>query len=98
MKQENEPYSGTSVPTHQATSHGQINTTNSIRLVIDNLTASAWTFSTLASVLEAGLLQTLTEAHNLVELSSQSGIPIQLVEAMLDVLVAQGLLNRENDS
>jgi 2-polyprenyl-3-methyl-5-hydroxy-6-metoxy-1,4-benzoquinol methylase len=65
---------------------------------IDDLSISVWAFSTLASALEAGLLEALTEARSLADLSTRSGIPSSLVEGMLDVLVALGLLSRAGDS
>ena len=62
--------------------------------VIDDLSMSAWAFAALASALEVGLLEALTEARSLDELSAGSGITSSLVEGMLDVLVAVGLLSR----
>src|SRR5215472_18040971 len=62
--------------------------------VIDDLSASAWAFAALASALEVGLLEALTEARSIDDLSTRSGISSSLVEGILDVLVALGLLSR----
>jgi predicted O-methyltransferase YrrM len=66
--------------------------------VIDNLSTSAWALAALASALELGLLEALTEARDLDDLSARSGISASLVEGILDMLVASGLLSRAGDS
>src|SRR5215467_2532364 len=66
--------------------------------VIDDLSTSVWAFAALASALEVGLLEALTEARSLDDLSTRSGISSSLVEGILDVLVAIGLLSRVGDS
>jgi len=86
MEQTNEMHSvqtGGTPPAHQ---------------VIDDLSTSAWAFAALASALEGGLLEALTEARSLDDLSTRSGIPSSLVEGMFDVLVAVGLLSRVGES
>ena len=69
----------------------------SARQVINNLISSAGAFSALACAFEAGLLDALSESRSLADLSHQSGIPTSLVQAMLDVLVAVGLLQHDGD-
>jgi 2-polyprenyl-3-methyl-5-hydroxy-6-metoxy-1,4-benzoquinol methylase len=69
----------------------------SARQVINDLISSVGAFSALACALETGLLEALSESRSLADLSHQSGIPTSLVEGMLDVLVALGLLQRNGD-
>jgi predicted O-methyltransferase YrrM len=66
--------------------------------VINDLSTSAWAFAALASALEVGLLEELTETRGLDDLSARSGISSSLAEGILDVLVASGLLSRVGDS
>jgi 2-polyprenyl-3-methyl-5-hydroxy-6-metoxy-1,4-benzoquinol methylase len=61
------------------------------------LSTSVWAFATLAAALEAGLLDLLTEPRGLADLSARTGVDVALVEGMLDVLVALGLVRREAD-
>ena len=56
---------------------------------------SIWAFSALASALEAGMLECLSTAPTPSYVSEQTGVPVALVERLLDVLVALGLLSRE---
>lgn len=67
------------------------------RQVIDHLSTAFWAYSTLASALEAGLLETIQDTSSIASLSQHSGIPAPLVECMLDVLVALGLLQRDGE-
>jgi SAM-dependent methyltransferase len=67
------------------------------RLVAD-LSASTWALASLDACLEAGLLECLTEPHGSAELSERTGVPAALVEALLDMLVALGLVNRAGDA
>jgi 2-polyprenyl-3-methyl-5-hydroxy-6-metoxy-1,4-benzoquinol methylase len=69
----------------------------SARQVITDLSSSVWAFSALVCALETGLLEALTEARSLTNLSQLSGIPVCLVEGLLDVLVSLGLLLRAGD-
>jgi SAM-dependent methyltransferase len=69
----------------------------SARQVINDLISSVGAFSALACALETGLLEALSESRSLADLSHQSGIPTSLVEGMLDVLVASGLLQRDDN-
>ena len=75
----------------------QMSREKSVLQIINDLSTPVWAFSALASALEAGLLESLTSSQSLLELSRKSGIPVSLVEGLLDVLVALGLLQREED-
>ena len=75
----------------------QIHDRQSAQQSITSLSASVWAFSTLAAALEAGLLERLTEPRGLSELSQQPGLQPSLIEGMLDLLVALGLLQRNDD-
>jgi SAM-dependent methyltransferase len=66
--------------------------------LVAELSASAWALASLDACLEAGLLEYLTEPHNPVELSERTGVPAPLVEALLDLLVALGLVRRMGDA
>jgi 2-hydroxy-4-(methylsulfanyl)butanoate S-methyltransferase len=64
------------------------------RRTIDELSQSVWAFATLAAALEVGLLELLAEPQELGGIGAQSGLDPSLVEGMLDVLVALGLVRR----
>jgi SAM-dependent methyltransferase len=65
--------------------------------ILTSLSTSVWAFSTLAAALEAGVLELLTDSRSLGELSRLSGVQPPLIEGMLDLLVAVGLLQRDGD-
>jgi len=97
MEQANETRGGDSVSTKNMARSGQMSGGVSARQVINDLNSSVWAFSALACALETGLLEALGESGSLADLSHRSGIPTPLVEGMLDVLVALGLLQRDGD-
>lgn len=97
MEQANETPGGDALSTRNMGQGGQTSGGASARQVINDLNSSVWAFSALACALETGLLEALSEARSLADLSHQSGIPTPLVESMLDVLVALGLLQRDGD-
>jgi hypothetical protein len=97
MEQANETSPGDSRPSRNMARGGQTSGDGFARQVINDLSTSTWAFSVLACVLETGLLEALCESHSLADLSHRSGIPAPLVEGMLDVLVALGLLLRADD-
>jgi SAM-dependent methyltransferase len=66
--------------------------------LVAELSASAWTLASLDACLEAGILQCLTEPHSRAELSERTGVPAALVEALLDLLAAVGLVRRAGDA
>ncbi len=97
MEQANETSGGDSVSTTNTARGGQTSGGASARQVINGLSSSVWAFSALACTLETGLLEALSESSSLADLSHRSGVPTPLVEGMLDVLVALGLLQRDGD-
>jgi hypothetical protein len=66
--------------------------------LVAELSASAWALASLDACLESGLLECLTEPHSPAELSERTGVPAPLVEALLDLLVALGLVRRADDA
>lgn len=62
--------------------------------VIDELSSSVWAFGTLTAALEAGLLEQLANPQELGAISARSGLDPSLVEGILDVVVALGLVRR----
>src|SRR5205807_9765387 len=88
---------GDSGSTRNMARGGQTSGGASARQMINDLSSSVWAFSALARALETGLLEALGESRSLADLSHRSGIPTPLVEGMLDVLVALGLLQRDDD-
>ena len=97
MEQANETRGGDSLATRTMARGGQTSGGASARQVITDLNSSVGAFSALACAFETGLLDALSESRSLADLSHQSGIPTPLVEGMLDVLVALGLLQRDGD-
>ena len=65
------------------------------RRVLDDLSQSVWAFATLTTALEAGLLDQLAEPQELGAISARSGLDPSLVEGILEVLVALGLVRRD---
>lgn len=65
------------------------------RRTIDDLSQSVWAFATLTTALEAGLLDQLAEPQDLGAISAHAGLDPSLVEGMVDVLVALGLVRRD---
>jgi 2-polyprenyl-3-methyl-5-hydroxy-6-metoxy-1,4-benzoquinol methylase len=97
MEQANETSGGDTVSAGNTARGSQTSGGASARQVINNLISSVGAFSTLASAFESGLLEALSTSSSLADLSHRSGIPTYLVEGMLDVLVAVGLLQRDGD-
>ncbi len=97
MEQANETSGGDSLSTRNMARGGQTSGGASARQVINDLNSSVGAFSALACALETGLLEALSESRSLADLSHRSGIPTSLVEGILDVLVAVGLLQRGGD-
>lgn len=63
--------------------------------VVGELSMSAWALTALGCADEAGLLDGLDEPRSLDVLASRIGVPAALVEALLEVLLALGLVRRE---
>jgi precorrin-6B methylase 2 len=68
-----------------------------VRQIVEKLSSSIWAFSALCYAAEAGILEQLDEPRTLSYVSEHSGVPIALVECVLDVLVALNLAQREGD-
>jgi predicted O-methyltransferase YrrM len=65
------------------------------RRVLDDLSQSVWAFATLTTALEAGLLDQLAEPQELGSIGGHSELDPSLVEGILEVLVALGLVRRD---
>ena len=63
--------------------------------LVGELTMSAWGLAALASADETGLLDELRDGGSAQALARRRGLPAPFVEAVLDVLVALGLVRRE---
>jgi len=74
-----------------------MNPTMASRQLVADLSTSVWAFATLTCAVEVGLLDLLTEARDLADLSARTGVEAALVERVLDVLVALGLVHREGN-
>ena len=72
-------------------------TTAEVSDVVRNLGTSVWAFSALSSAVEAGLLDYLTEPRTSSYIGEQTGTPAALVERVLDIMAALGLVRREGD-
>jgi SAM-dependent methyltransferase len=75
-----------------------VETREQITELVAELSASAWALASLDACLEAGLLECLTEPRTPAELSERTGVPAGMAEALLDVLVALGLVRRAGDA
>src|SRR4051794_36137466 len=69
-----------------------------VRQLVNDLSSSVWAFSTLTCAVEAGLLEPLAEPRSAAYISEHTGAALALVEGILDVLVALGLVRREGDT
>src|SRR2546421_7844730 len=63
--------------------------------LVGDLTMSVWGLAALASADETGLLDELGEPGSAQALAQRTGLPAPLVESLMDVLVALGLVRRE---
>ncbi|MGH3904113.1 MAG: SAM-dependent methyltransferase [Pseudonocardiaceae bacterium] len=63
--------------------------------VVGELSMSAWALTALGCADEVGLLDELGEPRSLDVLASRTGVPAALVEAVLEVLLAMGLVRRD---
>ena len=71
--------------------------TAEVRQVVARLSGSVWAFSALCNAAEKGILEQLNEPRTLFHLSERRGVPITLVERILDILVALNMVRREED-
>ncbi len=65
--------------------------------LLGNLGRSNWAFSALASAVESGLLDCLSEPRTASYISNRTGIPLALAERLLDVLIGLGLVRRQGE-
>ena len=65
--------------------------------LVNELSASTWAFSSLCAAVEMGLLAPLAQPCRLAALSEQAGVQPGIAEGILGVLLAIGLLRREDD-
>src|SRR2546421_8181065 len=63
--------------------------------LVGELTMSVWGLAALASADETGLLDELGDGGSARALARRRGLPTPFVEAVMDVLVALGLVRRE---
>jgi SAM-dependent methyltransferase len=75
-----------------------VETREEVGTLVAELSASAWAMASVDACLEAGLLECLTKPRGPAELSERTGVPAGLVEALLDMLVALGLVRRAGDA
>lgn len=69
-----------------------------IQQTVSGLNASIWAYSALTFSVETGILEQLTESRSLQDISEKTHVPVTLVERLLDVLAALGLLQREGNT
>jgi SAM-dependent methyltransferase len=72
--------------------------TAEVRQIVEKLIGSVWTFSALCYAAEKGILEQLNEPRTISYVSERSGVPIALVERILDILVALNLAQRDGDN
>jgi SAM-dependent methyltransferase len=75
-----------------------VETREQVGRLVAELSASTWALASLDACLEAGFLECLTEPRGPADLSERTGVPAALVEALLDMLVALGLVRRVGDA
>ncbi|HEX2053765.1 MAG TPA: class I SAM-dependent methyltransferase [Actinomycetota bacterium] len=65
------------------------------RQIVGELTLSTWALSALCASMEAGIVRELRQVSSPEGIASDIGIPLPIVESLLDVLRALGLARRE---
>lgn len=68
-----------------------------VQRAVAGLGASAWAFAALCAARESGILAQLDAPRDNATLGARTGVPSDLVAAVLDVLVATGLVERDGD-
>lgn len=68
-----------------------------VRQVVGDLTLSTWALSALCTSLEAGVVDELREPSPPKRVAERTGIPSPIVESLLDVLRALGLVRQEGN-
>lgn len=74
-----------------------IETAQDFQQQVVDLRKNVWSFAVLASALEAGLLDGVTQPRTIEEIADHSGVDVKLAERMLEVLRALGFVNVEGD-
>jgi SAM-dependent methyltransferase len=69
-----------------------------VRLLVAQLDTSLWAHAALTGALEAGVLDLLLQPMSVADLAAQTDLDRELLERMLDVLLAVGLMRRESDT
>jgi 2-polyprenyl-3-methyl-5-hydroxy-6-metoxy-1,4-benzoquinol methylase len=75
----------------------KLQTPQDVQHVIDDLTDSTWAFSAMATASEIGLLEALDPSCTAAQAAAKAAITEDLAKALLDVLTALGLAQREAD-
>jgi SAM-dependent methyltransferase len=65
--------------------------------VASQLSTSSWTYAALGTLIETGLLERIEEARTPLQLAAEGQLDVLLVEALLDVGLALGLVSRGQD-
>ena len=71
--------------------------TPEVRQAVDRLIGSVWAFSTLSYAAETGILEHLNEPRTISYVSEHTGVPLILVERILDVLAALNLVQHQGE-
>jgi SAM-dependent methyltransferase len=66
-----------------------------VRMTVEQLNASLWAHAALTAAAETGVLDILLQPVSTADLALRTGLDRVLIERMLDVLVALGLVRRE---
>jgi SAM-dependent methyltransferase len=66
-----------------------------VKRVVGDLLESWWGFTVLASAFEAGVVEALLVPRTVEQVGERVGVPVPLVERMLEVLLAMGLVRRD---
>lgn len=69
-----------------------------VRQIVDRLIQNDWAISTLCFAAEKGILEQLSEPQTSSDVSEHSGVPVSLVECILDTLVALNLVQHNGDA
>ncbi len=72
--------------------------TAEIQQIVGKLILNEWAYSTLCFASEKGIMEQLNEPRTLPYLSEHSGVPVSLVESILDILIALNLVQLKGDT
>jgi 2-polyprenyl-3-methyl-5-hydroxy-6-metoxy-1,4-benzoquinol methylase len=68
-----------------------------LRRMVGEMSMAVWGLSALSTALEAGLLDELADPSSPETLGQRTGVPVKLVEELLGVLVALGVVQRQGE-